>query len=393
MKRLLSVIILMLCIALLLSTLTACGEDSETTTSAAAPSSSTAPSPSSTATTAPATESTTATTAALTYTGPAMELTVNLSSSEQLSKIYVDALNRITERTGGKVTFVIYYSNSLMAPTEVVDGLGSGLADISDVTLTNFPDRFVYTQQVTSYPFLGFTSLAMAADVMNDVIFENTLMMDEFKAANISPMFFVGVWGTSIILKDKVEVSTPDTVKGLKLITADPVLSKLLADQGATPVNQPPTEYFNSMSNNVVDGIVHAIFVADIFGALELAKSVYMFENSFATGARAICINNDTWGKFDDTLKQIFTDEWQGEEFWNSAVPWWAMQDQMHLDNAAKWNIPVNYLEGDTMQAWRDAAKPYGDAALKDLSDKGYTEVYNVLDVWKEAISSYSGQY
>ena len=181
MKRLLSVTILMLCIALLLSTLTACGEESETTTTAAAPSSSTAPSTASTVTTAPATESTTATTApatesttatttALTYTGPEMELTVNLSSSEQLATIYVDALNRITERTGGKVTFVIYYSNSLMAPPEALDGLGSGLADISDVTLTNFPDRFVYTQQVTSYPFLGFTSLAMAADVMNDVI-------------------------------------------------------------------------------------------------------------------------------------------------------------------------------------------------------------------------------
>jgi TRAP-type C4-dicarboxylate transport system substrate-binding protein len=322
-----------------------------------------------------------------------MELTVNLSSSEQLAKIYVDALNRISERTGGKVTFVIYYSNSLMAPTEALDGLGSGLADISDVTLTNFPDRFVYTQQVVSYPFLGFTSLPMAADVMNDVIFNNQLMMDEFKAANITPMFFVGVWGTSIMLKNKIEVSTPDTVKGLKLITADPVLSKLLADQGATPVNQPPTEYFNSMSNNVVDGIVHAIFVADIFGALELCKNVYMFENSFATGARAICINNDTWNKFDDTLKQIFMDEWQGEEFWNSAVPWWAMQDQMHLDNCAKWGIPVNQLTGDAMQAWRDAAKPYGDANLKALYDKGYTEVYKVLDVWKQAISSYSGKY
>ena len=397
MKRLAGVSILVLCTVLLLSTLVACGKSAETTTAAVE---STASSSSSTTTSVSSTESSTVTSASsttasggLTYTGPAMELTVNLCSSEEQMVIYRDALQRISDRTGGKVTFVIHYSGSLLAPTETLDGLASGLCDISDVTLTNFPDRFVYTQQVTSYPFLGFTSLAMASDIMNDAIFENKLMMDEFKAANVTPVFFTGVWGTSLVLKKEVEVSTPDTIKGLKLITDNPILSKFLADHGATPVNQPPTEYFGSMSNNLVDGIMQALYVVDIFGGLQVAKRVYMFENSFSTGVRCICVNGDTWAKFDDTLKQIFMDEWQGEQFWNTAVNWWATQDQVHLDNAAKWNIPVNYIKGDTMQAWKDAAKPYGDATLKELYNKGYTEVYNVLDFWNKKISSYSGKY
>ena len=95
----------------------------------------------------------------------------------------------------------------------------------------------------------------------------------------------------------------------------------------------------------------------------------------------------------DDSLKAIIMDEMQGEQLWNDGVAYWAASDQMWLDQVTGNNIPLKYVEGADMQAWADAVAPYGDAALKDLYDKGYTEVYNVLDVWNNAIANYSGQY
>ncbi len=329
----------------------------------------------------------------LVYNGPKMELTVNFSSNEAQAKVFMDAFKRITQRTGGKVTFVPYYSSSLLAPTEVLDGLGSGLCDISDVTMANFPERFVYTHQVTGYPFLGFTSIAMASGVMNNVIYDNKLMMNEFKTAKIYPLFFLGVWGTAMAFKNNVKITTPDSVKGLKLVTDNRVMSKFLADKGATPVAQPPTEFYSSMSNGVVDGVINGIHVINIFGALAISKSVYVFERSFSTGTRAICINDAKWNSFDSTLRQIFTEEMQGAQLWKDAVEYWTISDKSHYDDAAKWNIPVTKITGSDMQAWVDALKPYGDETLKQLKDKGYTEVDNVLEFWKKSISEYKGRY
>lgn len=64
---------------------------------------------------------------------------------------------------------------------------------------------------------------------------------------------------------------------------------------------------------------------------------------------------------------------------------------QSHLDDCAEWGIPITRIEGDEMQVWVDALKPYGDDLLKQLSDKGYTEVYNVLDFINESIENYDG--
>ncbi len=329
----------------------------------------------------------------LVYNGPKMELTVNFSSAEPVAKIYTDTLKRITERTGGKVTFVNYFSNSLLSPAEALKGVGTGVCDISDVTMANFPEQFVYSQQVMSYPFLGFTSIAMASDIMNKNIYNNKLMMDEFKAAKVYPLFFLGVWGTAMVLKNDVKITTPDSVKGLKLITDNRILSKFLADKGATPVAQPPTEFFSSMSNGVVDGVINGLHVVNIFGALSIAKTVYMFERSFSTGCRAICINDAKWNSFDSTLKQIFTEEMLGDQLITEGAAYWKVSDQSHLDDAKKWNIPVNYIKGADMEAWADALKPYGDETLKQLKDKGYKEVDSVLEFWKKSISEYNGKY
>lgn len=331
--------------------------------------------------------------AELVYTGPDLELTVNFNSSEEQSPIYIALFDRISERTDGKVKFIYYYSGSLASATEALDSLGSGLCDFSDVTLTNFPDQFPYTQQVASYPFLGFHSFNMAAEIINDVVLNNDTMMNEFHQANIQPLFLLGVWGTSMVMANDVDISTPDSVAGMKLVTSDPVFSRYLNDIGATPVAQPPTEYFSCLSNGVADGIVNGLYVCGIFGAIAPAKSVHMFERSFSTGVRAISVNLDTWNSFDDTLKAIVMDEMQGDQLWNDGVAFWAASDQIWLNQVTDNDIPLNYVEGEEMQAWADALAPYGDAALKDLYDKGYTEVYDILDVWNQAIDNYSGQY
>ena len=311
--------------------------------------------------------------AELKYDGPAQDFVVNFTSAEQQNPIYIAAFNRITEKTDGKITFTFYYSGSLMDAASTMDGLGAGMADFSDVTLTNFKDQFPYTQQVLSYPFMGFTSMAMAADVIQDTVHANDVMMKEFTDVNIYPIIFNAVWGTTMALADDVAVSTPDTVKGLKLGTDDPNLSKFL--------------------NSVGGRLDEANRIMDIFGGLQPSKHVYMFENSASTSARCIAANLDTWNGLDDTLKAIFTEELTGDQYWKESVDYWTVSDQKHLDDAKGWGIPVDYITGDAMQAWVDGVRPYGDEMLQALRDRGCDKTDEVLKIWEDAIANYSGRF
>ena len=327
------------------------------------------------------------------YDGPAVKYSVNFTSSEQQNPIYIAAFNRVTEKTDGKVTFEFFYSGQLMDAASTMDGLGSGMADFSDVTLTNFKDQFPYTQQVLSYPFLGFTSMAMAADIINDTVHSNDLMLKEFTDVNIYPIIFNAVWGTTMALAEDVQVSEPASVKGLKLGTDDPNLSKFLNSVGATPTFVIPPDYYTSITSGVVDGVINGMNVINIFGGLEPCKHVYMFENSASTSARCIAANLDTWNNMDEGLKAIFTEELSGDQYWKESVDYWTVSDQKHLDDAAGWGIPVDTISGDAMKAWIDGVRPFGDEMLQALKDRGCDKVDEILQVWEDAIANYSGRF
>ena len=391
----------LLAVVMVLALLAGCGSQTPTPAPSptAAPAATDAPAPETPATEAPDAPSEPPATEApsepaeLKYDGPAVEYVVNYTSSEQQNPIYVQCFDRITERTDGKVTFEFFYSGQLMDAASTMDGLGSGMADFSDVTLTNFKDQFPYTQQVLSYPFLPFTSMAQAADIINQVVFSNDLFLDEFHAVNIHPIIFNAVWGTTLAMAQDVPVSTPESVKGLKLGTDDPNLSRFLNDVGATPTFVIPPDYYSSITGGVVDGVINGMNVINIFGGLEPSKHVYMFENSASTSARCIAANLDTWNDMDETLKAIFIEELTGEQYWADSIQYWTVSDQKHLDDAAGWGIPVDYITGADMQAWVEGVRPYGDAMLQALKDRGCDKTDEVLKIWEDAIANYSGNY
>ena len=391
----------LLAVVMVLALLAGCGSQTPTPAPSptAAPAATDAPAPETPATEAPDAPSEPPATEApsepaeLKYDGPAVEYVVNYTSSEQQNPIYVQCFDRITERTDGKVTFVNYFSGSLFGANDTMDQLGAGMADFSDVTLTNFKDQFPYTQQVLSYPFLPFTSMAQAADIINQVVFSNDLFLDEFHDVNIHPIIFNAVWGTTLAMAQDVPVSTPESVKGLKLGTDDPNLSRFLNDVGATPTFVIPPDYYSSITGGVVDGVINGMNVINIFGGLEPSKHVYMFENSASTSARCIAANLDTWNDMDETLKAIFIEELTGEQYWADSIQYWTVSDQKHLDDAAGWGIPVDYITGADMQAWVEGVRPYGDAMLQALKDRGCDKTDEVLKIWEDAIANYSGNY
>ncbi|MBR2696169.1 MAG: hypothetical protein IKE48_01530, partial [Parasporobacterium sp.] len=173
------------------------------------------------------------------YTGPEMTLTVNFASPDYNNVYMMDAFERITQRTGGKVKFEPYYINGLLSLTEALDGLGNGLADISDITLSNYPAQFVYTTQLCALPFAGYQDILTANDIVRDVILKqnNEMMMKEFTDQNIKPFSTSAIYGSALMCHNDINIEKPEDLKGLKVMTQDIVFSNFLNSVGAIPVS------------------------------------------------------------------------------------------------------------------------------------------------------------
>lgn len=327
------------------------------------------------------------------YMGEPMELTFSFGSSEEYMKPYKDAEAAITKRTGGRVTFTNYFGGSLVSATEALDAIQSGMCDLADITLTNFPDRFPYSEQVCATPFVGFTSIPMAADVYRQYIPSHPECMAEFTACNITPLLFVGVWGTALTFRDVVEINGPDDLAGKKIITASAGETQFLQDCGAIPVSDNILNLGELFQNGVVDGSMVGLYLTNMFGALDFAKSVYYFDASFTTGCRAFCINNDVWNSFDPTLQKIFQEELSSDEFLAYAAETWAANDQSHLDKCDELGLPVNRINGDKLKVWQDKAAPYTEAKLAELESKGYTEARRLHQDLVDLITNYNGPF
>ena len=71
-------------------------------------------------------------------------------------------------------------------------------------------------------------------------------------------------------------------------------------------------------------------FVGDIFGAAEATKTLYAFAIDLSTHIKTTSICLDTWNKFDDTLKNIFTEEF-GDKMYTEYLAWVEkMENQRH---------------------------------------------------------------
>ena len=84
------------------------------------------------------------------YSGKEIELLVSPSSTSKENCIYlIKALDRIQERTGGKVTYKLKLSGAgFSSTTSAADELAAGVVDIGDVTLQNNPSYFPYQHEL-----------------------------------------------------------------------------------------------------------------------------------------------------------------------------------------------------------------------------------------------------
>lgn len=324
------------------------------------------------------------------YTGPDMTLEVNLSSSKANAEYIVNAFDRITARTDGKVKFNITEQGGLLGPAEALRGLGNGEADISDLTLSNYSDSFVYSTVVCAQPFMGFKDINTANDIIREVIIKNRpeLMDSEFTKANVKPLSSAAVFGTSLFCAKDVELQHPQDLNGLKIMSDDPVISEFVNSVGGAAVQLNVMEMSSNMKNGVADGAFVAQNVGEIFGADVASKSLNTFSIDLSTHVKTTSINLDVWNSFDDTLKKIFDEEF-GDEFYEEYLAWVNKMENQRKDKfAANAEMNIYSVPEDLIPEWQTAIEPFAKKALDQYAGAN-PDIDTAKQIWRDAIDTY----
>lgn len=202
----------------------------------------------------------------------------------------------VAEDTNGELTIQVYPGGELGAgPLEQYVRVVQGVADIvwglQGYTSSQFP-KTMLAELPGAIPdgMMGYDLLWNAYDEH---------LADEFPGTK--PLALWTSEPNIFIMKDH-EIRTPDDVKGLKIRVSGSIAGRLVEALGATPVQMPAGEIYNSLQTGLIDGVITGASAVADFKLDEVA-------NSYTIGAPLgqitfyVVMNQDKYDGLSDEFK------------------------------------------------------------------------------------------
>lgn len=228
------------------------------------------------------------------------------TSSGLAWKAFADA---VSEDSGGEIDFEFNWSGSLMAPDEVLSGLGAGVADMSVILPVYTPNELPVANWVAG---LATTDLGFPAGLLQGVgahaqaILESDVVVDEF-AANGVRLLTPAYANQFFEMVCKEPVASAKEVQGIDVRTPGQLWADEASHLGMTPVPLAPTEIFEGLQRGVIDCAIAQPSAHIGYGLWEVAP--YYIPLPF-TGWNTyyLSINDETWDSLSPEHQSIIAD-------------------------------------------------------------------------------------
>ncbi|MBR9762855.1 MAG: TRAP transporter substrate-binding protein [Rhodobacteraceae bacterium] len=272
----------------------------------------------------------------------------------------VEPLNEaVSEATGGDLTVRAYPGGELgKGPLEQYVRVVQGVADIvwglPGYTSSQFQKTMIAEMPgVIADGEPGYPGIWAAMD----------LIKDEFPATK--PL---AVWTSEpnvFIMKDK-DIRTPADLAGLKIRVAGSTSAAMVEAMGATPVQMPAGEIYNSLQTGLIDGVITGASAISDFKLSEVA-------NSYTVGAPLgrltfyVVMNQ---ARYDGLTaeQQAAIDSIAGEPLSKSAEDAWnRVADETIAGLEADPNKTVITLSADEAAAFGEVTSPLTAALVEEL--------------------------
>ncbi len=276
----------------------------------------------------------------------------------------------VEKRTNGKVKVQTFPGGTLLAATNIFDGVITGTADIGNFAMSYQPGRFPVSEAV-DLP-IGFSSAKAASLTLYDLIDKYP---KEFEKVKVLTLF---TCPPANFMTTKPVRSLKD-LKGMELRVSG-TGAEAVKRLGGIAIAMPQSETPEALQKGVVKGVVSSMEILKDFNFA--AYCPYATETNLFVVTFAVVMNKDKWNAMPADVKKVLDDlrreqaEWTGryvDDHVKEAVAW----------SKQKYNLQIIQLPAADRAEIPKAVKPMIDEYIKRVTAQGVQGQQVIGDVMR----------
>lgn len=220
--------------------------------------------------------------------------------------------NAVTEWSGGKITFDIFYANAIAGATEIDDALGDGRTDIDGFAPASQPAEYPAVNTLINASFLGDMSPVAGILQSHAWLLEASYATDDVTqefADNDMHLLMPSYNGGGMALLCAEPARTLDQLRGRQIAAAGRTQGAQIAGLGAVPVSASYAELYESLQRGVVDCTATSIQNAVLGGYLGITPEVVIDPDAgFSLTFGSVALNQNRWERLPLLVQQLLFD-------------------------------------------------------------------------------------
>ena len=212
----------------------------------------------------------------------------------------------LAEKTGGEVTFEIFYASSLVPAAGQMKGIGDGVAHAGFQAASYIPSDLPLNSALTAYGFVeqNPTAIAMA---FADWTMHDATALGQYEQANVVPFGGFSTPTYPFICNTAEPITSLAQFQGLKVRFPGGANAKLTQDLGGVAVNIPGNEIYQALQTGAIDCAGILAGWLNIDNSLdEVSKSVTLANFTGSFNSPVHLANRDFWQGLTDEQRAIY---------------------------------------------------------------------------------------
>ncbi|MBN1368505.1 MAG: TRAP transporter substrate-binding protein DctP [Dehalococcoidales bacterium] len=290
--------------------------------------------------------------------------------------------DEVTKRSGGRIVFEHFYNGSLVATADMADAVESGLVQIACLYPTYFPSKMplynLSTLPAAVSPFAEETREAriIYQNIMDDWL-STPLIKEEFNKINAVPLLQNSP-ALTFTMFTKKPVTSLDDLKGLR-IRAVSSLMDVLDTLGASGINVPPPDIYDSLNKGTIDGLILHWPLFQSFHLYDISK-YWLSGMGFGIASATQVANLQAYEALPDDIKDIFKQvsdeyaEYIADVFQSQFLEAVELFEQQGI-------VETTTISAADRKIFDDACHASWEKSITDLTNQGLPaiEVFNSL--------------
>lgn len=225
----------------------------------------------------------------------AKEVELKLASWGPTKHFVAEARNawiaEVNETLAGKFKIVDYPGGQLYGPKDVHKAIAKGQIDLGVV----LQPRMLAMVPLAQGVYLPF-AFETAEDAAKAYSGESLAIIEKAMEKKRLKLIYVSYLDPVQIFSNKGNIKTIDDFKGLRILSASPIFSEIMAKMGAAPdTSIPQTEQYMALKRSVSDSMASSIVGGYFQKMVEVAPYITKMNMTYPT--ILVCMNLKKWNK------------------------------------------------------------------------------------------------